>query len=62
VRGRPPVKWINRVDEYWRERDDRRGLDHAVRECRNRERWRLFCRGHPLEGIPQRGTRHQRYR
>ncbi len=20
VRGRPPVKWINRVEEYWRER------------------------------------------
>ncbi len=19
VRGRPPVKWINRVEEYWRE-------------------------------------------
>jgi len=23
IRGRPPVKWINRVDKYWRERDDR---------------------------------------
>ncbi len=21
VRGRPPVKWINRVEEYWRERE-----------------------------------------
>ncbi len=21
VRGRPPVKWINKVEEYWRERE-----------------------------------------
>ncbi len=23
VRGRPPVMWINRVEEYWRERESR---------------------------------------
>jgi len=23
VRGRPPVKWINRVDDYWRDKVDR---------------------------------------
>ncbi len=25
------------------------GLDQAKRECLDRERWRLFCRGHPWE-------------
>ncbi len=31
VRGRPPVKWINRVEEYWRERVGGRGLEWAGR-------------------------------
>ncbi len=26
VRGRPPVKYINRVEEYWRERVGGRGM------------------------------------
>ncbi len=29
VKGRPPVKWINRVEEYWRERLDGQGLECA---------------------------------
>ncbi len=32
VRGRPPVKWINRMEESWRERAGGRGL-----ECNERE-------------------------
>ncbi len=35
VRGRPAVKWRDRVQE-------------AKRECPDRERWKLFCCGHPL--------------
>ncbi len=29
ARERPPVKWINRVEEYWRERAGRRGMECA---------------------------------
>ncbi len=32
----------------------RGGLDQARRECLDRERWRLFCRGHPLGGRSRR--------
>ncbi len=55
VRGRPPVKWRDRVQEYVRERGEGslRNLEQARRECENRERWKLFCRGHPLVGAPR---------
>ncbi len=55
VRRRPPVKWRDRVQEYVRERGERssRNLDQARRECQDRERWKLFCRGHPLVGAPR---------
>ncbi len=36
IRGRPPVKWINRVEEYWRERAVGRGMECAERECLNK--------------------------
>ena len=49
VRGRPPVKWINRVDEYLRGRGIR-GLERGREMCRDRDQWREFCRGHPLGG------------
>ncbi len=54
VRGRPPIKWRNRVQEYVRERVEGslRNLEQA-RECQDRERWKLFCRGHPLVGVPR---------
>lgn len=48
VRGRPSVMRENRVEEYRRERR-RGGLDQERRECWNRENWRIFCHGHPLE-------------
>ncbi len=59
VRGRSPVKWRDRVQEYVRERGERslRNLEEARRECQDRERWKLFCRGHPLVGAPR--SRHQ---
>ena len=59
VRGRPLVRWDDRVLEYVRERGDRRvrSMQQARRECMNRDRWRLFCRGHPLGGVP--GNRRQ---
>ena len=61
VRGRPPVKWEDRVIEYVNERGEGRirGLENAREECKNREKWRLFCRGHPLGGALGRGNRRQ---
>ncbi len=55
VRGRPPVKWRDRVQEYVRERGEGslRSLEQARGECRDRERWKLFCLGHPLVGAPR---------
>ncbi|KAK4320818.1 hypothetical protein Pmani_008357 [Petrolisthes manimaculis] len=55
VRGRPPVRWQNRVEEYVKERNmrGRGGLDRVRRECLNREDWRLFCRATPLGGVPR---------
>ncbi len=51
-RGRPPGRWRDRVKEYICEKGATRrgGLDQGRRECLNRERWRLFCHGHPLGG------------
>ncbi len=59
VRGWPPVKWMDRVQEYVRERGEgsMRNLEQARSECQDRERWKLFCRGHPLVGAP--GSRRQ---
>ncbi len=44
VRGQPPVKWGNRVLEYVRERGERRmrGFEHARREYKDRNKWRLL--------------------
>ncbi len=54
-RGRLLVRWEDRVREYVNERGERgNALDWARRECMDRERWRSFCRGHPLEGRRQR--------
>ncbi len=55
VRGRPPVKWRDRVQEYIRERGERalRNFEQARRVGPDRKRWKLFCRGHPLVGAPR---------
>ncbi len=56
VRGSPPIKWKDRVLEYLRERGwDRRlrGMVNARVECMDRSKWRLFCHGHPLKGVPR---------
>ncbi len=60
ARGRTPVKWQNRVLENMRERGEKRmkGLEHTSRECKDRNKWRLFCCGHPLIGVVLR-KRHQ---
>ncbi len=54
IRGQSPVKWSDRVQEYVRERGKRslRNLGKARGKCRDRERWKLFCHGHPLVGAP----------
>ena len=55
-RGRPLGRWRDRVKEYMNERGVRGGggLERARRECMDRERWRFFCRGHPLGGRSRR--------
>ncbi len=59
VRGRPPVKWRDRVQEYVRDRGEGslRNLEQARRECQDRERWKRFSHGHPLVGASR--SRHQ---
>ncbi len=61
VRGRPPLKWRDRVQEYVRERGggSLRSLEQARRECQDRERWKLFCCGHPLVGAPRSRRRNE---
>ncbi len=41
------------MQECAQERDEGslRNLEQAMRECQDRERWKL-CRGHPLVGAP----------
>ncbi len=53
--GRPPVKGRERVQGYVRERGggSLRNLEQARRECQDREIWKIFCRGHPLVGVPR---------
>ncbi len=55
VREQPSVKWRDRVQEYVRERGEGslRNSEQARRECQDRERWKLYCRGHPLVGAPR---------
>ncbi len=42
VRGRPPVKWRDRVQEYVSERGEGslRNLEQARRVCQDKERWK----------------------
>ncbi len=61
VRGRPPGKWINRVEEYWRGRVGGRDLKCAGKDCLNRETWRQLCCGQPLVRSSREGTRCRRY-
>ena len=48
-RGRPPVTWEKKIEEYMRERvaEGVRGIELAKEACNNRDLWRPFCRGHP---------------
>ncbi len=61
VKGRPSVKWRDRVQKYVRERGEGslRNLEQARRECQDREKWKLFCCGHPLVGAPRRRRRNE---
>ncbi len=53
ARGRPSVRWRDRVQEYIRERGERslRNFEQARKECLDRVG--NFCRGHPLVGAPR---------
>ncbi len=61
VRGQPPVKWRDRVQECVREMGEGslKNFEQARRECPDRKRWKLFCHGHPLVGAPR--SRHQKW-
>ncbi len=50
VRGRPPVKWRDRVQEYVTERGEgsSRSFEQARRECLDKDG--KYCLGHPLVG------------
>ena len=50
ARGKPPVKWEGRVLKYVRIRRVKE-LEHARKECKNKNKWKLFCRDHPLVGV-----------
>ena len=58
----PPVKWEDRVLQYVRERRERRmrGLEHARRECKNKDKWTLLCHGYPQGGVLKKGHQIQR--
>ena len=48
-RGRPPLRWRDKVKEYMTERGDCGvRVEEARKECLDRERWRLFCCDHLL--------------
>ncbi len=55
-RGRPFGRRKDRVEEYLGERgiNGRGVLEQVRRERWDRERWRLFYRGHPLMEVPGR--------
>ncbi len=54
-RGRPLVRWEDRVREYVSETGVRgSALEWARRECMDRERWKSICSGYPLGGHSQR--------
>ncbi len=55
ARGWLPEKWRDRVQKYVRKRGEGtlRNLEQARGECLDRERWKFFCRGHPLVGAPR---------
>ena len=55
-RGRPVVRWKDRVKEYMHERvaDRGRGIELETWECLDRVRRRFFCSGHSPGGRFQR--------
>ena len=48
-RGRPPVTWEGKIEQYLGERvtGGRRAIEAAKRACTDRIVWRPFCHGHP---------------
>lgn len=49
------MKWLHRVNEYWRKTSNKLEIDDARRETLNREGWRHICYGHPFGQVPVRG-------
>ncbi len=59
VRGRPTIKWKSRVLKYLKESWNKglREMGSTRMECMDRNKWRHFCRGHPLRKSPETGVR-----
>ncbi len=55
VRGRPPVKWINRVAEYWIETAGGISMECAERECLKGRPGDNSAVATPLGEVPGRG-------
>ncbi len=54
-RGRPLVRWEDRVREYVSERGmTGNAMEWARRECMDMERWKSICHGHPIGACSQR--------
>lgn len=49
VQGRPPVKWLNRVNENWRKRVGKQRIECVERECWNREAGGASAMAIPLQ-------------
>ena len=56
ARGRPSLKWVDRVLEYVKDRRFR-GLEHARKECKDRNKCKLICHAYLLKGVAR--NRHQ---
>ncbi len=55
------MKWRDRVQEYVRERGEGAlgNFEQVSRESQDRERWKLFCHGHPLVEAPRNRHRNE---
>lgn len=42
IKERPPLKWINSVDEHWEWKLTVEGLN-VLRQCCNKDDWKCIC-------------------
>ena len=52
ARGRPPVKWEDRVLQYMREiGEEIERIGACKKGTKNRNKWKLICCGNPLRVV-----------